>query len=141
MSSFATASPRGFGLLQRDRDLDHYQDLEARQDLRPSAWVEPKGDWGAGRVELVEIPTANDTNDNIVAYWVPDAPARAERAGSLWHTRCTGTARTTRGRPGGRVDATRRDSGTLEGARRLVVDFEGKAARASCRPRRWWRAW
>lgn len=72
VTSFAAVDPAGFGLMQRDRDFDHYQDIESRFDLRPSVWVEPKGKWGAGRVELVEIPTPDETNDNIVAYWVPD---------------------------------------------------------------------
>lgn len=72
--------PAGFGLLQRDRDFDHYQDLEARSELRPSLWVKPWGDWGKGRIELVEIPTEHEGNDNIVAYWVPEGkiPAQEE---------------------------------------------------------------
>ncbi len=73
VTSFVTANPVGFGLMQRDRDFARYEDLGARYDLRPSAWVEPKGSWGAGRVELVQIPSPDETNDNIVAYWVPDA--------------------------------------------------------------------
>jgi glucans biosynthesis protein len=72
VTSFATTNPLGFGLMQRAREFWHYEDLEARYDLRPSAWVEPKGTWGPGRVELVQIPVPNETNDNIVAYWVPD---------------------------------------------------------------------
>ncbi len=75
LSSFDLPDPKGFGLVQRDRDFDHYQDLEARYDLRPSAWVEPKGAWGRGRVELVEIPTDDEVNDNIAAYWVTAAPS------------------------------------------------------------------
>lgn len=71
VTSFATHNPRGFGVMQRDRDFSHYQDLEARYERRPSAWVTPKGNWGSGRVELVQIPTPDETNDNIVAYWVP----------------------------------------------------------------------
>jgi glucans biosynthesis protein len=72
VTSFAMVDPRGFGLQQRDRRFASYEDLEARYDLRPSVWVEPVGAWGAGRVELVQIPTPDETNDNIVAYWVPD---------------------------------------------------------------------
>jgi glucans biosynthesis protein len=71
VTSFSSENPRGFGLMQRDRDFGHYQDLEARYERRPSAWVTPKGNWGKGRVELVQIPTPDETNDNIVAYWVP----------------------------------------------------------------------
>lgn len=70
-SVFSDVNPRGFGLMQRDRDFEHYQDLEAKYQLRPSAWVEPVGTWGAGAVRLVELPTANEFDDNIVAFWVP----------------------------------------------------------------------
>lgn len=73
VTSFATANPIGFGLMQRDRDFSRYEDLEARYERRPSAWVEPKGSWGPGRVELVQIPSPDESNDNVVAYWVPDA--------------------------------------------------------------------
>ena len=72
VSSFAMRNPRGFGLMQRDRRFASYEDLEARYDRRPSAWVRPLGDWGAGRVELVQLPTRDETSDNIVAYWVPE---------------------------------------------------------------------
>lgn len=72
ITSFGAVSPRGYGLMQRDRDFRHYEDLEARYEQRPSAWVQPKGKWGPGRVELVQIPTPDETNDNVVAYWVPD---------------------------------------------------------------------
>lgn len=74
-TSFALPGTRGFGLMQRDRAFASYEDLEARYELRPSLWVEPTSAWGPGRVELVQIPTPDETNDNIVAYWVPaDAP-------------------------------------------------------------------
>lgn len=71
VTSFATENPRGFGLMQRDREFGHYEDLEARYERRPSAWIEPKGDWGKGRIELVLLPSPDETNDNVVAYWVP----------------------------------------------------------------------
>jgi glucans biosynthesis protein len=71
ITSFALTDPLGFGLLQRDRYFRSYEDLDARYDLRPGAWVQPKGRWGAGRVELVQIPSPDETNDNIVAYWIP----------------------------------------------------------------------
>lgn len=77
VSSFAVTSPKGFGLLQRGREFSRFEDLKDRYDLRPSAWIEPINDWGKGYVRLIEIPTADETNDNIVALWVPDAlPAR-----------------------------------------------------------------
>ena len=72
LSYFREASPTAFGLLQRDRDFSHYEDVESRFDLRPSLMIEPLGDWGNGMIELVEIPTRSETNDNIVAFWVPE---------------------------------------------------------------------
>ncbi|MCF8481959.1 MAG: glucan biosynthesis protein [Rhodospirillum sp.] len=77
---FMDRDPRGFGLIQRTRGLEAYQDLEARYDLRPTLWVVPKGDWGLGSVRLVEIPTPDETNDNIVAFWTPDKPVLAGQA-------------------------------------------------------------
>nr|WP_218176979.1 glucan biosynthesis protein [Pseudomonas gingeri] len=77
VSNFSVENPRGFGLLQRGRDFSHYEDLDDRYDKRPSAWIEPKGDWGKGTVDLVEIPTADETNDNIVAFWNPAERAEA----------------------------------------------------------------
>jgi glucans biosynthesis protein len=73
ISSFLDQNPKGFGLLQRDRDFDHYQDETAHFEKRPGYWVKPKGDWGKGHVELVEIPSPDETNENIVVFWVPDA--------------------------------------------------------------------
>jgi len=70
-NAFMDTAPRGFGLMQRDRDFADYQDDGAFYNKRPSLWVEPKGDWGTGAVELVEIPTEDETQDNIVAYWRP----------------------------------------------------------------------
>ena len=71
ISDFVDNNPKGFGLLQRDKDPAHYLDFEAYYEQRPSVWVEPIGDWGKGQVELVEIPSAQEIHDNIVAYWVP----------------------------------------------------------------------
>ncbi len=76
-SSFSDENPRGFGLAQRDRNYANYEDMEANYHLRPSTWVEPIGNWGAGSVRLVELPTPDETNDNIVAFWVPDQPMKA----------------------------------------------------------------
>ena len=77
VSTFDDQRPRGFGLVQRDRDLADYQDLEGHFERRPTLWVEPKGDWGAGHVVLVEIPTEAEIHDNIVAFWRPRAPLQA----------------------------------------------------------------
>jgi glucans biosynthesis protein len=72
VAAFSDKAPRGFGLMQRDRNFEDYQDLEAGYHKRPSGWVEPVGNWGAGSVRLVELSTPDETNDNIVAFWVPE---------------------------------------------------------------------
>ena len=77
VNSYLDRNPRGFGLLQRDRDFEHYQDDGVYYERRPSLWIEPKGQWGAGAVQLVEIPTVDETFDNIVAYWNPAAKPKA----------------------------------------------------------------
>ncbi|MCC6766870.1 MAG: glucan biosynthesis protein [Deltaproteobacteria bacterium] len=123
ISSFRTPALRGFGLVQRDRDFRSYEDLETRPDLRPSTWVVPSGDWGNGHVELIEIPTKSDANDNVVAMWVPDQQPKVgtpyDFAYTLsWFGEDAGLP------PHGRVAATRRDD--FEGTKRFVVDFAGK---------------
>ena len=76
-STFSDVSPRGFGLMQRRRAFHDYEDLALHYEKRPSLWIEPIGDWGAGWVDLVEIPTPNEVNDNIVSFWRPKEPLRA----------------------------------------------------------------
>ncbi len=74
VSTFTKDAPEGFGLVQRSRQQSDFQDFDMQYERRPSAWVTPKGDWGAGGVELVEIPSGRETNDNIVAFWRPAQP-------------------------------------------------------------------
>lgn len=133
VNSYIANNPRGFGLMQRDTNFDHYLDLEARYDLRPSTWITPKGNWGEGAVELIQIPSPNELNDNIVAFWVPKAPvepgkplAFAYRMGWL---KADG-----RQAPAGRVIATRVDNhhasnGEEDGMRRIMIEFDGDALR------------
>lgn len=71
MSAFAADDVRGFGLQQRSVRYTDFKDLEAKYELRPSVWVEPRQGWGEGVVELVEIPSNGEFNDNIVAFWRP----------------------------------------------------------------------
>ncbi len=82
VSAFMDNSPQGFGLIQRERSFEAYQDLEAHYERRPSLWVEPVGNWGAGEVVLTEIPTDSEIHDNIVSYWKPKQPIAA---GSEFH--------------------------------------------------------
>lgn len=74
VNSFQDHNPRGFGLLQRDRNFQNYQDDGVFYEQRPGLWVQPDGDWGPGSVMLVEIPTEDETFDNIVAFWSPERP-------------------------------------------------------------------
>ena len=131
-TSFATSDPVGFGLLQRDRAFVSYEDPEALYDRRPSAWIEPAGKWGPGRLELVQIPTPDETNDNIVAYWVPDKlPPPREPFAFAYTVRwqMQGAVRP----PHGWVTQTRRGRGYVkqpDGQIKFVVDFDGPALRS-----------
>lgn len=75
-SSFVDDHVKGFGLCQRDRNFENYQDDGVFYERRATVWVEPLGDWGKGQVQLVEIPTDDEIHDNIVAYWVFDKPVK-----------------------------------------------------------------
>lgn len=77
MNQFAASDIRGFGLIQRDRKFDDYQDLDYEYEKRPNAWVTPEGDWGKGHLELVQIPSDSEVNDNMGLYWVPKKPVKA----------------------------------------------------------------
>lgn len=133
LNSFAAANPAGFGLLQRDTAFDHYLDLEARYELRPSAWVEPRGEWGEGRVELIQIPSPNELNDNIVAFWVPAAEIAPDRS-LAYAYRLRWFSFDPRQEPAGHAVATRIDNhhaarGEDDGITRFMIEFEGAALR------------
>jgi periplasmic glucans biosynthesis protein len=77
ISSFVDESPKGFGLIQRERDFAAFHDDDQQFQMRPSLWIEPIGEWGPGHVQLIEIPSDSEVNDNIVAYWRPRQPLTA----------------------------------------------------------------
>lgn len=77
-STFTDLNPRGYGLMQREKNFFDYQDLESRFERRPSLWAEPIGDWGEGGIVLFEIPTKEEIHDNIAAFWRPKAPLKAK---------------------------------------------------------------
>lgn len=81
ISSFGDENPRGFGLMQRDRDSRHYLDLDLNYERRPSAWVEPLESWGKGVAQLIEIPSDSERYDNIGLFWIPE---RAVEPGQKW---------------------------------------------------------
>jgi len=128
VTSFALSNPVGFGLMQRDQKECDYQDLALRYEDRPSGWVEPIGKWGKGRVELVQIPTPDELNDNIVAYWVPDQLPKPGKpidfSYRLYWTRGDESQRP----PLSWVMQTRRGNGYMpkpDDSIALFVDFEG----------------
>lgn len=124
VSAFLDRGPRGFGLVQRTRAFGAYQDLETRFDIRPSAWVEPIGDWGSGAVVLVEIPTETETNDNIAAYWRPSEPIPAGRPFTLTYRLLWCVTPPVEGQLA-RIAATRSGLSFDRRRRLFVVDFEG----------------
>src|SRR5450759_815506 len=132
-TSFSMRKLRGFGLMQRDRNFGSYEDSEARYELRPSAWIEPVGSWGPGRVELVQLHSPDETNDNIVAYWVPDQlPATGQPLDMAYRLHWQGTQQMQRP-PGAWVTQTRFGRGFTELAedeQQFVVDFIGPSLAA-----------
>ena len=129
VSSFSDNNPRGYGLLQRDRNFDHYLD-GVFYDRRPSLWIEPLGEWGKGSIQLVEIPTDDEIHDNIVAMWVPADPSKAGSAYRLRYrlhwladepfptplARCVATRLGNGGQPGQPRPA---------GVRKFMIEFLG----------------
>jgi len=128
-SSFFDAAPKGFGLLQRDRQFSSYEDDGVFYEKRPNLWVEPTAGFDKGVVQLVEIPTDDEIFDNVVAYWVPDPlpkPGEKRCFSYTLHWQSTEPASSI-----ARVVATRSGKGGVPGqarpvgVRKFAVDFEG----------------
>jgi len=132
VNRFMDENPQAFGLIQRDRNFAHYQDVESQYQARPSYWVQPLGNWGKGGVELVEIPSDEEIHDNMVAYWVPDQPVNGGKPLSFAYL-LSAFAENPRWPPGGRVVAIRSGNPGVgdnkghfgPGARRLLFEFAG----------------
>jgi glucans biosynthesis protein len=144
VSTFTTQQPLGFGLVQRSRQQSDFQDFDARYERRPSAWIEPAGDWGPGAVELVEIPSGRETNDNIVAFWRPAQPLTPGHAAHfayriIWSAEPAqpkSLAKTVAARSGASIDGKRRVFlldfvGAGEKVDGLRVDLTASAGRVS----------
>lgn len=133
-TSFATPGLRGFGLMQRDRRFESYEDLEAHYQRRPSVWVEPVGDWGPGNVVLYQLPAETEADDNVVAFWQPEvAPAPGATTTRRWRLLWAGDDAPVP--PSARVVQTRAGHGfrkTPPPAAHLQyhVDFAGTPAQA-----------
>ncbi len=125
-SAFMDKSLKGFGLCQRKRAFSDYEDLEARYERRPTVWIEPKGSWGPGYVELIEIPTEEEIHDNIVAYWKPSNGPEPGRPFAYAY-RMLWTNDIPAAWSGARALSTRVGKGGKPGSVLFVVDFGGPA--------------
>lgn len=130
--SFVDENPRGFGLIQRDRSFENYLDDGVFYHRRPSVWIEPRGNWGGGAVQLVEIPTDDEIFDNIVAYWTPTrAPAAGDALSFDYDLQWRARDPAPEGL--GRVRGTHVGWGGVpgqprpQGVRKYVIEFEGGA--------------
>jgi glucans biosynthesis protein len=128
ISAFVDENPSGFGFLQRDRDFDHFQDDDQHWEMRPSLWIEPLGDWGKGSVTLVEIPSTSEVNQNVIAYWQPNAPLTAGSETSFayrqfwcWSPPSSPALASVVDSRGGRAPG----GGTNSRRRRFLVEFSG----------------
>jgi glucan biosynthesis protein len=133
ISQFMDKSPAGFGLVQRDRNFHRYQDLEARFDRRPSAWIEPRGDWGPGHIQLVEIPSRSQGNDNIVAYWRPRDGLKAGQPFTYAY-RLTWPDDAPAAGPLARVVYSAYSRAAEAENRRVVIDYAGDSMRPGTKP-------
>jgi len=117
--------------LQRDRNFEHYQDDGVFYNRRPSAWIAPKGDWGPGQVMLTEIPTGNETFDNIVAFWNPQKPLAVGKEHLFSYTLTWGEQPPVQPDKLAQVQATRTGLGGVIGkprdvfSWRFAIDFGG----------------
>lgn len=136
ISGFDATNPKGFGLMQRSHAFADYEDLDDRYDLRPSGWVDIKGQWGKGRIELVEIPTPDETNDNIVAYWVPATQPKPQTPLNYEYSLRFENTEQTYPNSLAHVVQTRYSQGTVrqadlirkpDGSEEYLVDFAGPA--------------
>jgi periplasmic glucans biosynthesis protein len=125
ISAFVDTSPKGFGLIQRERSYDAFQDDDQRFERRPSLWIEPLGDWGQGTVQLLEIPSDAEINDNILAYWRPKAPMAAGSEVALAYRQYWCWTPPDRP-PLATVASTRVGRGSTGRRRRFFVDFSGE---------------
>lgn len=124
-------SVKAFGLYQRDRNFETYQDAGAHYERRPSVRVEPIGEWGEGSVRLIEMPSRLEVNDNIVAFWIPAQPVEAGDAREYSYRLIWGDLLPEPNGPLGHVVETRAGRGGVSGVdngdtlRKFVVDFAG----------------
>ncbi len=125
-SAFIDKAPRGFGLVQRDRNFSTFDDLTQHFERRPSLWVEPRGNWGDGFVELIEIPSEEEIHDNVVAYWTPAVPLEPGKPFPVSYKLHWG-ADAPLPSPGARIVRTAAGPLRKENWARFAIDFAGPA--------------
>lgn len=130
-SYFWENNPRAFGLYQRGRDFEAYQDAGAHYERRPSLRIEPIGNWGQGQVRLVEIPSKLEGDDNIAAFWIPEEKATAGSSRELSYRMVWGDLNPDLANPIAHVAETRSGVGGVSGVeatenfKKFVIDFAG----------------
>lgn len=124
ISAFIDQNPKGFGLLQRNRQYFDFQDDNQHFERRPSLWIEPIEEWGQGSVQLIEIPTDSEVNDNILAYWRPKSPLIAGSEVNFSYRQFWNWTPPNRP-PLAVVSSTRVGRGSNSRKRRYYVDFTG----------------
>lgn len=130
MDYFSTVDVRGFGILQRDNHFASFNDLGAHYQKRPSTWVSPENAWGPGDVVLVQLPTLDETNDNIVAFWTPRQAPTPNTPYHIGYTLNFGNPNLPNEKIGHAIntfvgDGNMTGGGHVKGAYRIIVDFTG----------------
>ena len=129
ISAFVDENPKGFGLMQRERDYAAFQDDVQHWERRPRLWIEPLGDWGPGAVQLIEIPSDSEVNENILAYWRPKAADGGRRRDAPSPTGSSGAGSRPSGRAVAASPAPAAGAGAASARRLFLVDFTGDGAR------------
>ena len=127
-SAFLDRDPKGFGLSQRDRAFATFEDIDAKFERRPTLWIEPRGGWGEGYVELIEIPAEEEFHDNIVAYWKPAKELEAGRAHTFAYRMHWGE-QVPLAWSGARVRKTRVGTNRKPDTKVFAIDFDGPAVK------------
>jgi len=129
-SVFVVNKLKGFGLLQRDRRHDHYEDIFNFYHQTPSVFIEPVGEWGEGEVRLVELSTKDEYLDNVVAFWHPKVQPEPMQPWKMAYRMKWGSNAGSESSPDGvrstRVGVDIHDSGALQ----FAIDFDGPALQA-----------
>ncbi|MCV3273371.1 glucan biosynthesis protein [Roseobacter sinensis] len=131
-SFFADDEIIEFGLVQRDRSYEAYQDAGAQYHDRPSVMIDRVGDWGPGKIRLIEIPAKLEIDDNIVLLWVPDEAPQAGETRNYRYRMHWGALPADGNGELAYVYSTRTGVGGASGVpvenpnlRKFVIDFQG----------------